>query len=74
MLQDFEGHSSSSNEEEEEEEEAVLELTKSAELITDYVNDLQSFFDIIDNLTHALHEEADELEEIRDVGKDGNGQ
>lgn len=41
------------------EEEPSLQLSNSAELIGHYVNDLQSFFTIIDDLTRVLHEEAE---------------
>lgn len=37
-----------------------LELTHSAELIGHYVNDLSAFFNIIDDLTKVLYEEAEE--------------
>ena len=48
-----------------------LKLTQSAELFGHYVNDLNTFFTMFDDLTKKLHEEADA---IRKEGNDDDSE
>ena len=48
-----------------------LKLTQSAELFGHYVNDLNTFFTMFDDLTKKLHEEADA---IRKEGNDDSSE